>query len=828
MKKQSRTLLFLAALLGLALPSLAPAKVILHIPDYPVATDTRSEADAAREGILLFEEKNPDIQIDRAQTIGRIGNLFEAPELMAIAGGTAPDVMSLWVHKVQNYIEQGFCQPIEDKIATWPDKDKMPEAYWPVLTSGKHVYGVVYFYYTLQLMYRKDMFQEAGLDPEKPPKTWDELYDYAQKLTNQDKIIKDMATNKKGQYGLQLNAGSWHFPMFVWQAGGEVVEPYLVDSKGDFKEEITADELYRRRDSIDATSVKWKATYDEKPGVQALEFWKKLKWGKWSRDGKDYEGVCTVQGWDFDEFALGKVAMKIFVPDWNGTFFTNYGLSPSQVGLAPLPAGPGGSANYAAGDVYVINSSVKDPAVRDAAWKYIAFKISDDYRRIVVKHQIQSNNYITMRPDELERFGYGSYLDRIPQNWKDSYKQTMQNLHVEPYAPNYQVVQTNELDVPIGKVMDDKDTDPYTVLHASAQRVNEVIFGVRTPTQMAHLRRYAKIGFGLFLVLMAGIFYWQLGGSGAKLPAGVNPSAVSAAGIWTKRGFDTQLKVWGMLSAAVLSILVWNYLPLIQGAWMAFYDYKLVLPSRFVGLDNFIEICTQPLFRQVIFNTLYYVILSMSLGFAAPIALAILLAEVPKGKITFRVIYYLPAVMAPLVVALMWTVLFDQTSDGALNQVIGAFGIGAQKWLQDSKLAMLCVVATGVWTGAGAACLIYLAALKTIPDDIYDAADLDGCSTWHKVRYITLPYLLPLLLINFLGAMIGSFHASGNILVMTQGGPANATRVIGLDIYLNAFMFLKYGLAISQAWILGSTLIGFTLYQLKIFKRSEFRTADAS
>jgi multiple sugar transport system permease protein len=141
---------------------------------------------------------------------------------------------------------------------------------------------------------------------------------------------------------------------------------------------------------------------------------------------------------------------------------------------------------------------------------------------------------------------------------------------------------------------------------------------------------------------------------------------------------------------------------------------------------------------------------------------------------------------------------------------------------------MACIVVTGIWSGAGAGSLLYLAALKTIPDDIYDAADLDGCSTFQKIRFITLPYLKPLLLINALGAFIGSFHAAENIFVMTQGGPGIATRTVGVDIYINAYMFLRYGMAIAEAWVLGALLMGVTLYQLRIFQKVEFKTAGAT
>ena len=824
-----RTQGFAKALAFLALfGSALHANVVLRIPDYPLDSHSDPQSEADREAIRLFEERYPTVKIERFMGIQSIGSLSEAPELMALAGGTAPDVLDVFVHKVQNYIDQGFAQPIEDKLPGWEGKRNMPDVFWPSVTRGKHVYGVVREWYSLQLMYRKDMFKEAGLDPDKPPKTWDELYDYAQKLTFPDKIVANMTTDKKGQYGFQLNGGwtaAWQFPIWVWQAGGDVVEAYTQDAKGGVAKRYSLEQLYKERLTLDMSKIKWRVTFDSPEAIKALEFWKKLIFGKWQRDGKEYEGVVTTTVFgsaDLDEFGRGKVAMKIYSPTWWA--LDTYGLAPSQVGMAPLPAGPGGRANYAAGNLYMINSKVTNPELRDAAWNYIAFKTSDEYRRILVKHLIQGDAPYQLKPDELIRFGYTSFYEKFPRNWVDTAKFTKDNLYVETYAPNYQVIQTNELVVPLAKVMTDKNADPYAEMHTMNERVNSFIYGLRPPAQQASLRRTALVIFIVVLLILGVVFYFTL----REKPGDLNPVLAGGTGMWSARSWSTHAKVWSMLGMAVFSILIWNYVPLVEGGIIAFQDYRIMGGSHWVFLDNFIDLFSQPQFLQIIGATLYYVVLSLSLGFAAPILLALMLAEVPKGQVLFRVVYYLPAVMAPLVVSMMWVVLFSESSDGALNSMFSVIGIGPQKWLGDPSQAMICIVATGIWSGVGAGSLIYLAALKTIPEEVYDAADLDGCSTLQKVRYITIPYLMPLILINFLGAFIGAFHAAENIFVMTQGGPGVATKTAGVDIFLNAYMFLKYGMAIAEAWLLGALLIGFTLYQLRIFQKSEFKTAGAT
>jgi ABC-type sugar transport system permease subunit len=148
------------------------------------------------------------------------------------------------------------------------------------------------------------------------------------------------------------------------------------------------------------------------------------------------------------------------------------------------------------------------------------------------------------------------------------------------------------------------------------------------------------------------------------------------------------------------------------------------------------------------------------------------------------------------------------------------------RWLSNPKTAMLSCVIPMVWAGMGPGCLIYLAALKGIPDEYYEAADMDGANFVDKIIHVVFPILRPLIIINFIGVFIASWYtATGNILVMTGGGAA--TEVVGLHIWFKAFTFLKFGPATAMAWMLGFMLIGFTVHQLRILSRLEFRAAGA-
>jgi len=135
----------------------------------------------------------------------------------------------------------------------------------------------------------------------------------------------------------------------------------------------------------------------------------------------------------------------------------------------------------------------------------------------------------------------------------------------------------------------------------------------------------------------------------------------------------------------------------------------------------------------------------------------------------------------------------------------------------------VCMILPQLWAGIGPGSIIYLAALKSIPDEFYEAADLDGAGFVGKIRHIVIPYLKPLIIINFIGAFIAAFRSANYIFIMTGGGPGDATRVLGYEIWVRSFLYLKFGIGTAKAWILGSLLIGFTGYQLRMLSRIQFK-----
>ena len=191
----------------------------------------------------------------------------------------------------------------------------------------------------------------------------------------------------------------------------------------------------------------------------------------------------------------------------------------------------------------------------------------------------------------------------------------------------------------------------------------------------------------------------------------------------------------------------------------------------------------------------------------------------------FRFLYFLPHLTSALVVTLLWKLMFAPGPDGILNGLVGFFGIAPKDWLADPAWAMVCCIMPGVWAGAGISSLIYIAALESLPRDYYEAAAMEGAGILTRFRHITFPQIAPLMVINFVGAFIAAFQGMGSIFLLTFGGPGDATQVVSLQIWKEAYNNLRFSTATTMAWFLGIALIAFTYLQIRLLRKVEFRQA---
>lgn len=830
MRKVSTTFKALLCALWLGLPRLGAAgSVTLRCWDLP-APDKLSVANRADLAVFAaFREAHPDIAFEQATGLQLPGPAGAAGLIMSIAGGTAPDVMYVNFQRTRDFVQRGFLQPLDEYVrddqtadearaqGTFdPDlmyKDELEERLLPqvrevVYVQGpdgkKHLYALPYSNLAICLLYNKTLFRKAGLDPERDyPKTWDEFYRVAQALTD----------SRQGQYGFVAYTGvgaSW------------VAYTFMVS-------------MNTRAMGQEQDTGQWRATFDDAGMVEAVDFYLKLLQAPWvnPRTGVAEKGVAYSERDVTAKWNRGEIGMQFdYIADemLMGVSLPGAGsLNPDELGFAPVPESPAGvRASELNSQMMGLFAGTQDKRVRDAAWRYIRFYNSPVARRIRARVYVENGYGHMILPEKLKAYGLSAYGGSFPKLWNEAYRISFGNSVPEPYGPGCQQIY-HYMSRPFEKgrteaigELSDPELRRQHIRGIVADAVREAdvkMVGV-VPAKEMRLRRLvatvlATLILGTFVALLA--YVWRLfsprhGGLSGGEPGSLRKFRVA----------------YLLLAPALLSVLLFRYVPLLRGTVMAFQEYNVMGNSRFVGIDNFANVLYDPLFWLSMGRAVEYSVLYLLLVFFPPILLAILLTEIPRGTVFFRVVFYLPAVTAGVVALLMWKLFFDPSAAGVANAVLGLFGIAPQGWLQDKTLAMLSLMIPQAWAGLGPGCLIYLAALKTVPSDLYEAAALDGSGFFARVRHIMIPTLRPLIVIQLIFALIASFQSADFVLVMTGGGPDYATHVVGLEIFLKSYVFLEFGLATAMGWVLAFALLGFTVLQMTRLSRATFRTAGQS
>lgn len=280
---------------------------------------------------------------------------------------------------------------------------------------------------------------------------------------------------------------------------------------------------------------------------------------------------------------------------------------------------------------------------------------------------------------------------------------------------------------------------------------------------------------------------------------------------------NQQDNLWGyiFIGAALLIFIAFTLYPLLDAVKISFLKYA-PLGSSFVGLENYKTMFTEPLFGKSLVNTVVYTVLTVPLSIFLSFLVSILILPLKKSMQTFfKAIYYLPAVASGVALSLVWLWIYDPMKTGMFNQLLKLIGISNQNWLGSSKTAMLSLVMMSLLSSHGTSIIIYIAALLGIDDSYYEAAELDGASFLQKLRHIVIPLLKPTTLFLLVTGIIGSFQVFQNAYLMTGGGPDNATTMVGLLIFNNAFKYFEYGKAAAQSLVLTAIIAAISLIQFK-------------
>lgn len=823
------------------------------VPDY-----TRTDVNTLAQLQILdeFQRRFPNIKPVTTAGLEIPGRTLDMVPLMQIAGDIAPEVMYVNFRKSDTYISNKFLYPLDKyiermvgvdiphgQLLSMPDylarlqaaphyqeelADRVPHQCWEVMRrqcpygdqcpylqnwgeppAAKHFHTWCFPQgpLVIALFYRRDYFHEAGL-PDRAPETMEELLQWSRVLTNP----------RADRYGLMMdiNSLSWATLSFLYSAGGRLVQQ---DADG-----------------------QWRCSFDSEQAVEAYHFVARLFLEPFENKHGRFNNVVYLLsspiGSD-DKYAM-------FFSYLDQRFFAQY--DPSQWGFGPVPKGLSGlrGSEFNSMMTGIYAGLENDEPKRDAAWEYIRFYDGPESRKIRARVFVENGFGEYVRPAYLQAAGYPEYIRRIPPSWEETYQIAMQNGVPEPYGKNCESVYRY-----VSQAIDQIRTDPAVqsdiektdttaarsrireILHARVRSIDERMLHILTPKER-RLRQTVAVVVAIIMATIFTVVFRRVWRVFTPEQTNMDPS---------RRGWQFSRYKWAYLIMlpALGTIALWAYYPLMRGSVMAFQDYNVRGFAKWVGIENIANVLFDDEFWFAMWVSLKYASLFMIFGFCAPIVLAFLLTEVPRGKLLFRSIYYLPAVLSGVVVIFLWKGFYGP--QGMINQVLNsAMGILNHvphvhlaevhtSWLESPQSALLFCLLPIIWAGMGPGCLIYMAALKTIPDDLYEAADIDGAGVLSKVFHISLPSIKSLITINFVGVMIATIKGGGEfILAMTGGGPYTPygqTEVVGLHIFWQAFGFLRFGAAVAMAWVLGSFLIGFTVLQLQRLSRMEFRTTNA-
>jgi multiple sugar transport system permease protein len=264
---------------------------------------------------------------------------------------------------------------------------------------------------------------------------------------------------------------------------------------------------------------------------------------------------------------------------------------------------------------------------------------------------------------------------------------------------------------------------------------------------------------------------------------------------------------------------VFSWFPILRSLVMSVQETNLVSTPTFVGLDNFANVLADPLFGKAVANTAYFAVLALIFGYPIPLILAVIMSETRRFKGLYSALAYLPVVVPPVVSVLLWRFFYDASPTGVFNTILGWVGVGPLPWLQDSGTVMPSIVLEATWAAAGGTVIIYIAALLSVPRELYDAAEVDGASIWQKIWHVTLPQLRGILLITLILQLIATAQLFTEPFLFTGGGPANSTMTVLLLIYHYAFQNSlggDYGMAAALSIMLAAFLGVFTAVYFRL------------
>jgi multiple sugar transport system permease protein len=275
------------------------------------------------------------------------------------------------------------------------------------------------------------------------------------------------------------------------------------------------------------------------------------------------------------------------------------------------------------------------------------------------------------------------------------------------------------------------------------------------------------------------------------------------------------------LGPAVTAFMLFKYYPLYRGLVMSFYRWDIINPpGQYIGFENFVNTLSSDHFFLLLKNTLALFAYGILLGFWVPIAQAVVLNHIRTGYSAFRFLFVLPVAVPSVAFLMVWTFIWS-VDGGLANVIMGLLGLPRQSWIGDPALVKLCLRIPGL-LGQGVGILIYLAAIQNIPEEVIEAAIVDGANAWQRIWRIILPSIMPIVNVMFIISLTQSLLAFEDVWIMTQGGPGYASSTLVIGVYQRAFVQSQYGVGSAWAVLILLMTLAFTAIRLRFVQDERF------
>ena len=273
-----------------------------------------------------------------------------------------------------------------------------------------------------------------------------------------------------------------------------------------------------------------------------------------------------------------------------------------------------------------------------------------------------------------------------------------------------------------------------------------------------------------------------------------------------------------MLAPNIIGFFMFMVFPILATLFFSFTEYDLIGAPKIIGLDNYVELFRDPIIATTLNNTLVFTLITVPIGMAFSLLLAIFLDQKIAFKRFYRGAYFLPSITSMVAVSIVWQWIYNPEF-GLMNYLLSFVGIRGITWLSSSSTSLLSLAIVNIWKSAGYNMMLFLAGLQGISNTYYEAGQLDGASKWKQFIHITLPMLSPTTFFIFIMSVISSFQVFDSVILMTKGGPGRSSSVLVHYLYQNAFQYFSMGYACAIAYLLFFIVLLVTMLNMRLERK---------